>query len=34
MIFHNFQRSVNHFTPEIRINGQLVERVCIINEYK
>ena len=27
MIFHNYQRDVNHFIPEIRINGQLIERV-------
>ena len=27
MIFHNYQRDINHFIPEIRINGQLVERV-------
>ena len=26
MIFHNYQRDVNHFIPEIKINGQLVER--------
>ena len=31
MIFHNYQRDVNHFIPEIRINGQLVERVTEFN---
>ena len=27
VIFHNYQRDVNHFIPEIKINGQLVEHV-------
>ena len=27
MIFHNYKRDVNHFIPEIKINGQPVERV-------
>ena len=31
MIFHNYQRDVNHFIHEIRINGQLVERVTEFN---
>ena len=28
MIFHNYQRVVNHFIPEIKIIEQLVE--CVI----
>ena len=31
MIFHNYQRDVEHFIPEIKINGQLVERVTELN---
>ena len=31
MIFHNYQRDVNHVILEIRINGQLVERVTEFN---
>ena len=31
MIFHNYQHDVNHFIPEISINGQLVERVTEFN---
>ena len=31
MIFHNYQRDVNHFIPEIRINEQLVEWVTEFN---
>ena len=31
MIFYNYQRDVNHFIPQIRINGQLVERVMEFN---
>ena len=31
MIFHNYQHDVNHFIPEIRINGQLVEQVTEFN---
>ena len=31
MIFHNYQRDVNHFIPEIKINGQLVERATEFN---
>ena len=31
MILHNYQRDVNHFIPEIRMNGQLVERVAEFN---
>ena len=31
MIFHNYQRDVNHFIPEIKINGQLIERVTEFN---
>ena len=31
MIFHNYQRDVNHFLPEIKINEQLVERVTEFN---
>ena len=31
MIFHNYQRDVEHFIPEIKINGQLVQRVTEFN---
>ena len=31
MIFHNYQRDVERFIPEIKINGQLVERVTEFN---
>ena len=31
MIFHNYQRDVEHFIPEIKINEQLVERVTEFN---
>ena len=31
MIFHNYQRDISLFIPEIKINGQLVERVTEFN---
>ena len=31
MVFHNYQRDVEHFIPEIKINEQLVERVTEFN---
>ena len=31
MIFHNYQRDVEHFIPEIKINGQLVQCVTEFN---
>ena len=31
MIFHNYQRDVERFIPEIKINRQLVERVTEFN---
>ena len=31
MIFHNYQRDISLFIPEIKINGQLVERVTELN---